>query len=147
MNNDKYGRTVTLVTVNEVDTYTVEGFTVSFPHGTSLIQVYESIEANAPANYVAPVSLSGWKKSAIDFAQDLMIEFSAGKSALSPTQIEEMAVSLAPIKTMLDVGSIPTVITILQGMTPDGVILLQSDVDAFITTLQAYMTTNPEPSA
>lgn len=54
MDNDKYGRTVTMETVGPFDVYTVGGglFTVSYVSGTPESKAYEAINGMAPSDYV-----------------------------------------------------------------------------------------------
>lgn len=51
---DKYGRTVTLTIGGTDDTYSVTGFSVSFPRGTSESVVLNAINGMAPADWVEP---------------------------------------------------------------------------------------------
>jgi hypothetical protein len=61
--NDNFGRAVTVATVGAYDTYTITStfppypnavFTLSFPTGTSLTQVYNTINSYYPQGYVPP---------------------------------------------------------------------------------------------
>lgn len=51
---DKYGRTVTLTIGQEFDTYSVTGFSVSYPHGTPETIALDAINAMAPEGWEPP---------------------------------------------------------------------------------------------
>lgn len=53
MDNDQFGRTVTMETVGDLDIYTVgdDLFELKYPTGTSVDQVYRAINAMAPPDY------------------------------------------------------------------------------------------------
>jgi len=70
MDNDKYGRTVTMEEVGGYDVYTVgdDLFTVKFPAGTPESRAYQAINSMAPADYSIPPFIPSAKyKGGVEF--------------------------------------------------------------------------------
>lgn len=83
---------------------------------------------------LVPVDNSLAKKTeAMQFGQSLMAEFSVlnDERGLTVNQRLQLTSLLSPIQSMLLVGDLVTVRSVLSGITPDGVLLTQSILDSF----------------
>jgi hypothetical protein len=78
----------------------------------------------------------------IEYAKAVIarISYLNSKKNLTQEQIVGLANTYAPVMNLLNTGSYPTVLSVLEGITPDGIIT-QSDKDSVVGMIQKYLET------
>lgn len=144
--NDKFGRTVTMVTQNGQDVYTADdghGHTiqVSFPTGTDQAKAYNSLNSQAPPGYIPPTPKLSDTLDNKAFGQYVIDQFSNTNSSrnLTPDQNLQIAETLAPFFILAQAGSIQTLAAEISKIPVDGVMITQDVIDQFSALIQGYL--------
>jgi len=147
--NDKFGRSVTMATADGEDNYTVTGsdgssFSVSFPAGTDVGQVYNSINGQAPAGYTPPAIPLNQQYTRAQFGALLIQGFSDsnGDRGLTADQNFQIAQMMAPFALLAQAGDLDTLVAEVSKIPVDGVLITQSLIDMFVGEIQAYLNGN-----
>lgn len=142
LENDRFGKSVTVETINGLDVYrTSDGRVASFTAGTSLPQVYESLNGMAPPEYVPPVQLMSQTMTQQQFGQFLIMTAQQSSIArgLDPSQRFTMVTTLAPYVAFLNAGDLAGFISISGNIPVDGTIITSAVVAQFTGLITSYL--------
>jgi len=144
--NDKFGRTVTMITQNGQDVYTADdgqGHTiqVSFPSGTDQAKVYNSLNGQAPPGYTPPVAKLSDTLDNKAFGQYIIDQFNSAHGAqnLTPDQNFQVTQLLEPFFILAQAGDIITLSAEISKIPVDGVLITQGLIDQFTALINGYL--------
>lgn len=143
LQNDAFGRVVTLVTSGGQDNYTADDghgniLQVSFPQGTSLVRVYSSLSSQTPISYIPPsVPLqSQYTPQAYGL---LAIATFVTQPGLTPAQRKTLATNAGPYVSLVLVGDISGLLALSSSIPVDGVLITNQMITVFQAALNSYL--------
>lgn len=138
---DGFGRTITIITTNGLDTYSFTIGSISVISGTSQALVLSTINALAPGNYAASLGPLNTQYTPVQFGNFLMtqtISTMAGRGLTAAQRFTFIQTAVAYI-ALLQAGDISGFIAKLPSIVVDGTIVKASDITYLTNQATNYL--------